>query len=300
MDKVPLIEMAEMNNHILVSDNFQDVLTITDIDANSSAEMDRCDGYSDPIRLNLLLQVLVFRGEAKVSLDYVHYTITPNTFFTVMPARIFQVAGVSKDFKAKLLAMDKAFLEGINTEKRSPSMSNYMQMRANPCIVFRPEEAEHVKISLELLQAKIKLRTHSFHKEVMQNAFVGFLLELANLLAGKTENLTRGTLTRKEEIMNQFLGLLHKHVREHHVVTFYAGKLFITPQYLSLILKELTGKSANKWIDEALIIEAKVLLKTPLATVQQVADILNFSDQSTFGKFFRKHIGMSPREYRKS
>ena len=94
--------------------------------------------------------------------------------------------------------------------------------------------------------------------------------------------------------------MLFEHCKEQHVVTFYAEKLFITPQYLSLILKELTGKSANKWIADALIVEAKMLLKAPQATVQQVADILHFSDQSTFGKFFKKHMGISPMEYRKS
>ncbi|WP_233552114.1 helix-turn-helix domain-containing protein [Parabacteroides sp. AF48-14] len=49
-----------------------------------------------------------------------------------------------------------------------------------------------------------------------------------------------------------------------------------------------------------LIVEAKILLKAPQATVQQVADVLHFSDQSTFGKFFKKHMGISPMEYRKS
>ena len=62
----------------------------------------------------------------------------------------------------------------------------------------------------------------------------------------------------------------------------------------------MTGKSANKWIDESLIVEAKILLKTPDITVQRVADLLNFSDQSTFGKFFKKHVGLSPMEFRKS
>ena len=117
---------------------------------------------------------------------------------------------------------------------------------------------------------------------------------------GKKELMTAPTLSRKEELFEQFLQLLFEHCKEQHVVTFYAEKVFITPQYLSLILKELTGKSANKWIDDALIVEAKMLLKAPQATVQQVADILHFSDQSTFGKFFKKHMGISPMEYRKS
>ena len=301
MENLPLIEMDELNDHIITSDNFQNVFTVTDIDAAFSNEGTLKDEeYSSPIRLNALLMVLVLQGSVKISLDYVPYTIKENSFVTIMPTHIFQVAEASNDFKGKLLVIDISFIDECKPEKRSPSMNHYMQLRKNPCTVFLPEEAKHVDGCIQQLREKIRLRTHSFHKEVMQNAFMGFLLEVANILVGKSEALARPTLSRKEEILNQFLGLLFENVKQHHMVTYYADKLFITPQYLSLILKELTGKSANKWIDDALITEAKILLKAPQVTVQQVADQLNFSDQSTFGKFFKKHMGVSPIEYRKS
>lgn len=300
MDKLPLIEISEINDHIIGSDNFQDVFTITTIDAAISDESFKNGENTEPVRLNALLILLVLRGRCDISLDYVPYKLETNSFTTIMPTHVFQVSKMSKDFKAKLLIVDKSFLDEINTAKRSPSMYNYMLLRKNPTTEFKAEETKHLEKAFELLQEKIRLRTHSFHKEVLQNAFVAFLLELANILVGKKDNLVRPTLSRKEEILNSFLQLLSEDAREQHIVTYYAEKLFITPQYLSLILKELTGKSANKWIDDALIVEAKLLLKTPQATVQQVADILNFSDQSTFGKFFKKHIGMSPMEYRRS
>ncbi len=300
MNNLPLVEISEVNKYIITSDNYQDLFTITDIDANMPDTEAGKDGYSAPVRLKALFILLVLRGNAHISLDYVPYTISTNDFLIIMPTHIVQVADASKNFKAKILMIDQTFLEEINTEKRSPSMTNYMLLRKKPRIVLEAEETKHIEKAMELLQQKIKLRTHTFHKEVLQNGFVGFLLEVANIMVGKNDSLTRPTLSRKEEILNGFLQLLTEHVREKHVVTFYAENLFITPQYLSLILKELTGKSANKWIDDALIIEAKILLKTPQMTVQQVADVLNFSDQSTFGKFFKKHIGVSPMEFRKS
>jgi len=300
MNKLPIIEMAEIGEYIVTNDNYQDILSVADIDASLANEGIGNGKYSDPVRLNALFMILVLEGSANISLDYIPYTVSANTFLIIMPTHIFQVADSSRDFKGKLVMADRSFLDECNPEKRSPSMTNYMLLRKNPCTVFQPHETEHIANCIQQFREKIRLRTHSFYKEVLQNSFVAFLLEMANILVGKNDALVKPTLSRKEEILNNFLQLLFANASEQHNVSFYAEKLFITPQYLSLILKELTGKSANKWIDDALIIEAKVLLKMPQITVQQVADQLNFSDQSTFGKFFKKQMGMSPMEYRKS
>lgn len=300
MENLPLIKFAELNKGIIIRDSFQDIFLIADIDGHSELDDQDVQDHTMPMRLDALLMVLVLEGSSEIALDYVPYTIGANSFTIIMPTHTIQLNKVSKGFKGKLLVISREFLDECNTAKRSPSMANYMQLRKNPCTTFEPQETELVDNYIELLRSKIKNRTHFFQKEVMQNAFVGFLLEIANIFMGKKDGLLMPALSRKEELFEQFLQLLFEHCKEQHVVTFYAEKLFITPQYLSLILKELTGKSANKWIDEALIVEAKILLKAPQATVQQVADMLHFSDQSTFGKFFKKHMGISPMEYRKS
>ena len=300
MENLPLIKFAELNKGIIIRDSFQDIFLIADIDGHSELDDQDVQDHTMPMRLDALLMVLVLEGSSEIALDYVPYTIGANSFTIIMPTHTIQLNKVSKGFKGKLLVISREFLDECNTAKRSPSMANYMQLRKNPCTTFEPQETELVDNYIELLRSKIKNRTHFFQKEVMQNAFVGFLLEIANIFMGKKDGLLMPALSRKEELFEQVLQLLFEHCKEQHVVTFYAEKLFITPQYLSLILKELTGKSANKWIDDALIVEAKILLKAPQATVQQVADMLHFSDQSTFGKFFKKHMGISPMEYRKS
>mgnify|MGYP005907446449 CR=1 FL=1 len=302
MEKLPLIELAELNKSIIFRDSFQDIFSVADLDGSIEfGDVDAPERYA-PMRLDALLMVLTFEGTLEISLDYVPYTINPNTFITIMPTHALQLNRISPDFKGRLLIAAKEFLDDCNTSygNRNHSIANYMEVRKNPCTELEPEETQKLEESIGVIQEKMKERTHFYQKELVQNAFIGFLLELANILLGKKDRLIRPTLSRKEELFEQFLQLLFEHCKEQHVVTFYAEKLFITPQYLSLILKELTGKSANKWIDDALIVEAKILLKAPQATVQQVADVLHFSDQSTFGKFFKKHMGISPMEYRKS
>lgn len=298
MENLPLIGITELNREILIRDSFQNDFTIVDM----GGETDKRDTHDSTsfARLNALVMVLVLEGSAEISIDYIPYTVGINSFVTIMPTHIVGLSASSPDFKGRMLIISKTFMEGVNPTKKGPSMVHYMQIRKNPCTVIEPEEAQVLDDYIQFMRQKIKQRTHIFQKEVLQNSLVGFLLELGNIFAGKKDLMANTTLTRKEELFEQFLQLLFEHCKEQHIVTFYAEKLFITPQYLSLILKELTGKSANKWIDDALIVEAKILLKSPQATVQQVADALHFSDQSTFGKFFKKHMGISPMEYRKS
>ena len=302
MEKLPLIELAELNESIVIRDSFQDIFSVADLDGGMDIGSADLPERFAPIRLNALLMVLTFEGTLEIHLDYVSYTVEPNSFVTIMPTHALQLDKISKDFKGCLLIAAKEFLDGCNPGggNRTQTIANYMEVRKNPCTELEPEEAVKLSDCIRIIRDKMRERTHFYQKELVQNAFIGFLLELANILLSKKDRLVRPTLSRKEELFEQFLQLLFEHCKEQHVVTFYAEKLFITPQYLSLILKELTGKSANKWIDDALIVEAKILLKAPQATVQQVADILHFSDQSTFGKFFKKHMGISPMEYRKS
>lgn len=126
------------------------------------------------------------------------------------------------------------------------------------------------------------------------------MMEMGNIVYHKQkESPVSVELSNREQIIGRFLELLSKHSKERHEVTFYAQELCITPEYLTRILKSFSGKTTNQWIDNALMTEAKIMLRDPQLNIQQIADQLNFSDQSSFGKFFKKNSGKSPLEYRK-
>jgi AraC-like DNA-binding protein len=83
-------------------------------------------------------------------------------------------------------------------------------------------------------------------------------------------------------------------------VNTYAEQLSITPKYLTETVKEITGKTAGEIIDDFVLLEAKLLLDNPALSIAEIADELHFSDQSFFGKYFKRHAGVSPKEYRHS
>lgn len=107
------------------------------------------------------------------------------------------------------------------------------------------------------------------------------------------------SLVKAHPLVTKFKELLKRNYIQEHKLDFYARHLHLTPKSLSAAIKKQTGRSAGKWIDDTVILEAKVLLQNKTLTVSQVSNMLNFSDQSTFGKFFRTNTGMSPVEYRK-
>jgi AraC-like DNA-binding protein len=294
MDK-PCIDVSEWIDYLTISDTYENLVTVAGIFAGQCP-----GGCTMPVRMSQFSIILVLKGTIRVNLDYRSYTIPAGHLLTIMPTHMIQILELSGDFEAKILVLDQTFLDECNINKLTASVTDYMQLHQNPCTGLTPEETAHFGHCFLLLEEKIKLRAHAFYKEVVQNSVFAFFLEWANLLVAKKDSFSRAVFSRKEEIMSQFLQLLLQYASANHPVTFYADKLCITPQYLTSVLKEITGKSANKWIDEVLIIEAKILLKAPHSTVQRVAGKLNFSDQSAFGKFFKKNTGLSPKEYRKS
>ncbi|WP_144214086.1 helix-turn-helix domain-containing protein [Flavobacterium anhuiense] len=135
------------------------------------------------------------------------------------------------------------------------------------------------------------------NSDLKRISFNLFLYELKIIYS----RYTSGTLlnfSRKENLTIQFLTILSIHCRKQHQVKFYAGALFITPAYLSKIIKEITGKTAKDFINEAVIIEAKVLLEDLQLTIFEVSEELEFANVHNFSDFFKYHTSLSPSQYR--
>ena len=291
--ELPLIDFDSLKSRLYMYESYQADILVADLNSQDVF-------LNDPVRVNALQVLLVLEGSIDLSIDYVLFQASTNTVVTIMPTHITKVMKYSPNFKGRLMAVSRAFLEQSMMPNHSSSMIQYMKIRKNPTILLQESEIKTLDESMLRLRQTILQTNHHLQRLLIQNTLMGFFIEMGNIFSERKEYNTPPSLTRKEELFESFLRILYMYCKEQHVVSFYAEQLYITPQYLSLILKELTGRSANKWIDEALMQEAKILLKAPQATVQQVADALHFSDQSTFGKFFKKHAGMSPMEYRKN
>ena len=109
---------------------------------------------------------------------------------------------------------------------------------------------------------------------------------------------TSGTTNRQTELFHRFVALVHEHCTVEREVAFYADRLCISTRYLSTIVRNIAHRSAKELIDAAAVLEIKMLLQTTDLSVQEIAYRLRFPDQSYLGRYFRKHAGVSPTDFR--
>ena len=102
---------------------------------------------------------------------------------------------------------------------------------------------------------------------------------------------------RYERMFDQFLRDVKEHCHENRTVAFYADRLFISSKYLSKVVMDVSGRHPSQWIRDYVLLNAKTLLRSDDYSVQQVSDMLSFPNASFFGKYFREHVGCTPREY---
>jgi len=137
------------------------------------------------------------------------------------------------------------------------------------------------------------------HKVELSELFKQASIYVKSSILQKYEQAYNNRRTRQDDIFEKFILDLKRYCPIERRVWFYANKQYITSQYLSKVVKDVSGRPACEWIDEFVLFEAKALLACSNLTVLEISDKLSFADQSSFGKFFRKKTGISPKNYAK-
>lgn len=159
------------------------------------------------------------------------------------------------------------------------------------------DESEQLLIYFNKIQFYFKPDFRSFGQNIVKANFISLLYEIGAIIRIKKAHPAT-KVTRKQFLVAKFEKLAVQYFREQRKLSFYANQLYITTKYLTTIVKDITGRNAGEIIDELVVKEAKFLLSNSKNTIGEIAFDLNFGDQSFFGKFFKRQIGLNPTEYR--
>lgn len=286
-DLISLRQIASTINN----DNLNEEILVFD----NESRFEKDDVF--PIRIDALVIALVTSGSGKIGIDLREYELKKNTLIVIQPRNYIYLSNYSDDFRCEAVACSGHVVEDV-LPKLTDLLPLLMHHRMEPVTQLTQEEADGLNHFYNFLRVKFRGPRTPFLKQKALCMLQAALYEMMDI---NTKNASQDTTarTRKEEIMAKFILAVSENFRLNRQVAFYAHKLFITPKHLSSVVKEISGRTAGDWIENYVIMEAKVLLKTTDMTIQEIAVYLNFANQSFFGKYFKHHTGVSPTSYRK-
>lgn len=254
-----------------------------------------------PLRLDCMTIMLCRRGSLDIELNMQPYHVRANTLLVIPPEMLIKTpdADISR-LDLYVLFISKEFLVDINIDINAINIRSLIEKRS-PAVVITEHESSKLIRYMDLLDINAREPEHTvFSLNVARSIAAAVFYQLLQInfmrISREPEN---GNTPRRSTYVHDFMRLVHLNYMKERSVTFYADKLCISPKYLTLLVREASGRSATEWINEFVIIEAKNLLRFSGKNVQQVAYALNFSNQSAFGKYFKHLTGISPTAYQK-
>ena len=248
--------------------------------------------FQYPFKVDMVNTLICLKGTIKGKINMKPYTTKASEMMILLADQILELECISDDFEGLVIVMSKRFLEGFELDD---SFSIFTSVYNNPCIPLSTSDLEAMKMYYNLTLNAIRVKDNPHRLEIVRLLTKAFFYGAGYYFHKMDDNVE---ISRNKALFDNFMKLVQKHFKEQRNLDFYASKLCLTPKYMSSVIKEAGGKSAGEWIDERVILEVKALLKSTNMTIQQISDELNFPTQSSFGKYFKRLTGISPKEYR--
>ena len=252
--------------------------------------------FDHPFKMDVTVAIICVRGTMKGSINLKQFDAKAPFLFIVLQDQILEYEYFSEDFSGLFILMSGRFLTNLSLDIQS-RVPLFISVHDNPWIPLNDEELRSMVDYYKMLQKAVSARDNPHRLEIVKHLTQAFFYGTGyqyHKLPGD------GIKSKQEILLEKFLNLLQANYKEHRDMEFYAGRMCLTPKYLSKVIKEKSSKSASEWIDNYVTLEARALLKSTNMTIRQISDELNFPSQSFFGKYFKRHQGMSPKEYRKN
>lgn len=247
-----------------------------------------------PTRLDRMLLVVCKTGEIAAEVDLVSRRLGECSVMVLLPGHHIRACRVSDDFDGFFITVAREKLN-LTFPTMQYAIPYTIQYTSDPIIKLTVEELESLSLIYDMLRRKLK-ESRPFTAKVLASLFEVLFFDALGIYSSRSQKTTHKS--RREELLMNFIELLEKNFKTERAVSFYADKLFVTPKHLSAVLKEVSGKTAGEWIDDRVVLEAKLMLRTTGMNVQEISTALSFSNQSFFGKYFKHLTGMSPRDFR--
>lgn len=239
---------------------------------------------------------IILQGKLEMGINLKRYVFEAPCMMFCLNGQIIQYFNASSDCSGRVMIFPKSFTENLQLNLQQ-LMPLFLYLKENPATPLEKEEHSFLLDCYALLHKTIKNMAGLNRMEIAKHLMESFFFILYNIVQPHM-TIASDKKSRQESILEQFFECVKGNYKKQRGLGFYADKLCLTTKHLSEVVKKASKKSANDWINEYVLLESKALLKSTTMTIQQISYELNFPSQSFFSKYFKQHVGISPKEYR--
>lgn len=251
-----------------------------------------------PVKLDAFIVVLCLQGKSSIYINGNLYDIGPNDMLICHPDIILEKSTMSMDTVFRSVCLSKNYMQQLTALGDSGnSWDAIMFLEKSPVLPLTDEEVTIFCQYYDLIRSKATGTPRSHQKQLISSLLQAFLYEFRDLLE-RFVKVNPSKYSAAERMFREFLDLLSSTYPKQRSVAYYASKLYITPKYLSSICKETSGRTATEIINRYVVKDIQYMLKQADKSIKDICNELEFPNLSFFGRYVRKHLGTSPKQWR--
>ncbi len=282
-------EILRLNNDFAEWNN--SYLTVIDSVEKVNAE------FKLPLKNHTVLLIVCIKGSLELGYDMTSVELVTRSIMVLLPGHLIRKYHPSDDFEGFMISSSIS-----NLANMLPLMSRILvcslHYKENPTIQLDEEEFLNQVLFRDLLKHKLARSKDHFDLLVINKLCEGIFCETLNNYSKRIHGAINAQCSRGDALFYKFIVEIENSFKQERSVSYYADKLCVSPKHLSAVVKDVSGRTAGEWIDYYVVNEIKRLLTSTDLSIQEISCKLHFVNQSFFGKYFKSHVGMSPRDFR--
>lgn len=298
-----------MDNNVITTidvEDFKDfshMIDYVDEDVVAARNLEDISYNNITIRLNFFLIISCVEGCIQLDMNNKTYLLNKDDIIICLPTAILSQTKFSSGHKLRIMGFSTNFLHRV--VKREEISNNILShIHKNPLRHIEEKDKSPVKLYEDLIIKKINDPSIHYKKDVLHYLFSAIFCEMMAAIYEysdtelENEEEPETGIKRASYVFKCFIMEVSKDNGFHRSVSYYADRLCYSPKYVSFVVKQASGRTALEWINDSAIEQIKYQLKHSDKSIKEIADDFNFSNLSFFGKYVKKHLGVSPTKYR--
>lgn len=241
--------------------------------------------------------LIITNGSASLETSYAAKDLNVGMLIVQTPSSQSTLQHMSPDFEMTVLYIEPAFFDSLlSGQPLYERIACYLGKNELPIVALTNRQSDYLQKAMQLFTYQQE-RKSVYQDRILRYLCGVVLLQMADIFEAKAPQDTEN-LKRQKDLFRQFKKLLMTNYRQQHTIAFYADQLHISNAYLSRIIKSVTGRTVLSHINELLCADACRLLECTNMDIKEIANLLGFTSQSAFGKFFMRQQKTTPLKYR--